>query len=156
MYDIIIITADEHYDHPLCGTAMLKHVLEDKGYSVGIISKPDWKRNDDFTRLGRPRLFFGITSGAIDSMLNNYTPLKKKRAEDKHAYWNPMPDRAVIVYCNKIRELFRDSMIVIGGVEASLRRFSHYDYWENRIRKSILLDTRADILVYGSGIKQIL
>jgi uncharacterized radical SAM protein YgiQ len=154
MYDIIFITGDEYYDHPSCGIAMLRHVLEDEGYSVGIIAKPDWKRNDDFVKLGRARLFFGVTSGAIDSMLNNYTPLKKKRAEDKHAYWNPMPDRAVTVYCNKIRELFKGSVIVIGGVEASLRRFSHYDYWENRVRKSILLDTRADILAYGSGIKQ--
>jgi uncharacterized radical SAM protein YgiQ len=154
MHDIIFITGDEYCDHPSCGIAMLRHVLEDKGYSVGVVSKPNWKKNDDFLRFGRPRLFFGVTSGAIDSMLNNYTPLKKKRAEDRHSYWNPMPDRAVTVYCNKLRELFKDSIILIGGVEASLRRFSHYDYWENRVRKSILLDTRADILAYGSGIKQ--
>lgn len=160
-YDIIFITADEYFDHPNCGIAILKRVLEDKGYSVEVISKPNWNQNDDFLKLGTPKLFFGITSGPVDSMLNNYTPLKKKRNEDEYLKesnknYNPMPDRAVTVYCNKIRELFKDSLIVIGGVESSLRRFAHYDYWQNRVRKSILLDSRADCLVYGNGEKQII
>ncbi|MFA6089040.1 MAG: YgiQ family radical SAM protein [Candidatus Woesearchaeota archaeon] len=156
VYDVILITADEYVDHPANGVAIIKRVLEHNGFSVEVISKPDWKKNDDFLKFGAPKLFFGITSGPVDSMLNNYTALKKERTKEEYPDYNPMPDRAVTVYCNKIRELFSDSIIVIGGVEASLRRFAHYDYWQNRVRKSILLDTRADVLVYGNGEKQVI
>jgi uncharacterized radical SAM protein YgiQ len=155
-YDIILVSGEYHVDHPLSSVGVLVKVLQDKGYSVAVIEKPDWKTDKDFLKYGKPKLFFGITSGSIDSMLVNYTPLKKKRSEDKHNPYNSgIPDRAITVYCNKLRQLFKESVLVIGGIEASMRRFTHYDYWENRLRKSILLDTRADILVYGSGEYQI-
>ena len=153
-FDIIIVTAEYHDDHPLSGTGIIARVLDSKGFSVGIIEKPT--RKEDFTRLGIPKLCFCVTSGSIDSMLNNYTPLKKKRVFDEHSLTYEMPDRAVIVYCNKLREYFKQCKLVIGGIEASLRRFTHYDYWENRVRRSILFESRADILVYGNGEKQIL
>ncbi|NCO96979.1 MAG: YgiQ family radical SAM protein [Candidatus Aenigmarchaeota archaeon CG_4_10_14_0_8_um_filter_37_24] len=149
-FDIILITGDIYIDHPLCGTAVIARVLEKNGYSVGIIETPDWKKDKDFKKLGKPNLFFGISSGSMDSMLDNYTPLKKKRSFDKYRKYRPKkPDRAVIVYANMARKNFKDSPIVIGGIEASLRRFVHYDYWDNDLRKSILLDSRADILAYG-------
>lgn len=151
-FDIILITGDIYIDHPLCGTAVIARVLDDNGYSVGIIEAPDWKKDKDFKKLGKPKLFFGISSGAMDSMLDNYTPLKKRRAVDKYRkYRSAKPDRAVTVYANMVRKNFKDSPIVIGGVEASLRRFVHYDYWNNKLRKSLLLDTRADILAYGNA-----
>ena len=151
-FDIILVSGEPYADHPLSPVGVIARVLDAKGWKVGIIERPDWKRNEDFLKLGRPRLFFGITSGSIDSMLVNYTPLKRERARDPHApYASRMPDRAVIVYANKIRELHRGAVIVLGGIEASLRRFAHYDYWDDAVRRSILLDTRADILVYGPG-----
>ncbi|PIN87218.1 YgiQ family radical SAM protein [Candidatus Woesearchaeota archaeon CG10_big_fil_rev_8_21_14_0_10_44_13] len=163
-FDIILITAEYYDDHPLSPAGMIARVLDAKDYSVGIIEKP--KTRDDFTRMGVPKLCFCITSGSIDSMLNNYTPLKKKRNEDVHdkEHVTDMPDRAVISYCNRIREYFKGNdrdpahnvKIVIGGIEASLRRFTHYDYWDNGIRRGILFDSRADILVYGNGEKQVL
>lgn len=155
--DIIIVSGDACIDHPLSGTALIARFLEVKGYKVGIIDQPDWKGNDDFLRLGKPKLFFGVTSGHMDSMLANYTPMKKPRATDKTIIKGAKrPDRCVITYCNKIRELFKDTKIVIGGLEASLRRFSHYDYLDNAVRRSILIDSRADILVYGMGERAIL
>jgi len=153
-FDIILITGEYYDDHPLSPVGIIAKVLDAKGYRVGIIEKPLTKEH--FTKLGAPRLCFGVTSGSIDSMLHNYTPMKRKRNEDKHSTVQAMPDRAVIVYCNKIKEYFKGSTIVIGGIEASLRRFAHYDYWENAVRRSILLDSRADVLVYGNGEKQIL
>jgi len=153
-FDIIFITGEYYDDHPLSPVGVIAKVLDAKGYRVGIIEKPQTK--EQYTKLGAPRLCFGVTSGSIDSMLNNYTPMKRKRIEDKHSTVNPMPDRAVTVYCNKIKEYFKPSTIVIGGIEASLRRFAHYDYWENAVRRSILLDSRANILVYGNGEKQII
>jgi uncharacterized radical SAM protein YgiQ len=153
-FDIILVTAEYWDDHPLSPVGVIARVLDAKGFSVGIIEKP--KADKDFKRLGKPKLFFGVTSGSIDSMLNNYTPLKRERAEDQHARPNPMPDRAVIVYCNALRRLFRGCRIIIGGIEASLRRFTHYDYWDNKLRRSILLDSRADVLVYGNGELQII
>ena len=151
-YDIRLISGEPYVDHPLSGAGVIARVLDADGLKVGIISRPDWKKDEDFTRLGKPRLFFGVTAGSIDSMLANYTPLKRSRAEDPHApYQSGIPDRAVIVYCNKLRRLFKGAFIVIGGIEASLRRLAHYDYWENRVRRSILLDSRADMLVYGPG-----
>lgn len=154
-YDIIFILGERFCDSPLCGVAILKRLLEKKGYSVGIIEIP--KTDEDVKKLGKPKLFFGISSGAIDSMLRNYTALKKKRSEKEELnYVQEVPDRAVIVFSNWVRKHFKDSKIVVGGVESSLRRFSHYDYWSDKIRKSILFDSRADILVYGYGEKQTL
>ena len=158
-YDIILVTAEPFVDHPFSGVAILKKILEKEKYAVGIIENPDWKEEDDFRRLGEPNLFFGVTSGAIDSMLVNYTPLKKKRQENEFSKMSyVMPDRAVTVYCNAIKRIFKGSSakIVIGGTESSLRRFTHFDYWDNSVRKSILFDTRADMLVYGPGELQIL
>ncbi|MBL7170178.1 MAG: YgiQ family radical SAM protein, partial [Candidatus Aenigmarchaeota archaeon] len=151
-FDVILITGDIYIDHPLCGIAIIAKILEKNGYSVGIIETPNWKKDKDFKKLGKPKLFFGISSGSMDSMLDNYTPLKKKRSLDRYRkYKSKKPDRAVIVYANMIRKNFSDSPIVIGGIEASLRRFVHYDYWDNNLRKPILLDTRADILAYGNA-----
>ena len=154
-YDIIFVSGEIYFDHPMSGVAILKRLLEKKGYSVGVIEKPTTE--EEIKKLGEPNLFFGITSGAIDSMVRNYTPLKKKREDDSYSdYDEDVPDRAITVYCNWIRKNFKNSIMVIGGTEATLRRFPHYDYWQNRLRKSILMDTRANILVYGSGEKQIL
>ena len=151
-FDVILASGEPYADHPLSGVGVIARVLEAKGYRVGVIGRPDWKREADFKRLGRPRLFFGITSGSIDSLLVNYTALKRSRAADPHApFRSGMPDRAVLVFSNMVRRLFPGVPIVLGGVEASLRRFAHYDYWEDRVRRSILLDSRADILAYGPG-----
>ncbi|MBW6451991.1 MAG: YgiQ family radical SAM protein [DPANN group archaeon] len=150
-FDIILITAEYYDDHPLSPAGVIAKILDAKGYNVGIIEAPDWKKDDDFLKLGTPKLCFCVTSGSIDSMLNNYTPLKRQRSEDPHAKMNLMPDRTLIVYCNKIKRLFKRKPIVLGGIEASLRRFAHYDYWDNSVRSNILADTRADILIYGNG-----
>jgi uncharacterized radical SAM protein YgiQ len=151
-FDVILASGEPYADHPLSAAGVIARVLEAAGYKVGIIERPDWKGDADFKRLGPPRLFFGLTAGSIDSMLVNYTPLKRARAKDEHAaYRSGMPDRAVLVYANKIRPLFPGVPIVLGGIEASLRRFAHYDYWENKVRRSLLVDSRADILVYGPG-----
>ena len=154
-FDVILVSGEPYVDHPLSGAGVIARALEGEGLSVGIIEHPDWRGEDDFRRLGSPRLYFGITAGSIDSLLVNYTPLKRRREKDEHApYKSAMPDRAVLVYANNIRSLFPDVPIVIGGIEASLRRFAHYDYWDNKVRRSYLLDSRADILVYGPGEKQ--
>jgi len=153
-FDIILISGEYYDDHPLSPVGVIAKVLDAKGYRVGVIEKPEKKQ--DYMVLGAPRLFFGVTSGSIDSMVHNYTPLKRKRIEDTHSDATKIPDRAVIFYCNKIKEHFKTSVIVIGGIEASLRRFAHYDYWENKVRRSILLDSRANLLVYGNGEKQII
>jgi len=154
-YDVIFVLGEKYFDHPLCGVAILKRLLEKHGYKVGVIENP--RKAEEITKLGKPKLFFGVSSGAMDSMIRNYTALKRPREKDELlGYEKKIPDHAVIVYCNWIREKFKDSFIVIGGTEATLRRFSHYDYWDNSIRKSIIFDSRADILVYGPGEKQIL
>ncbi len=166
--DIILISGEYWADHPHSGVGVIARVLSEDGYNVGIIEKPNWSSTEDFIKLGMPRLFWGITSGAIDSMLQNYTPLKRLRKDDPHKpYDSKIPDRSVIVYAQKLREaqnqLVKQSggkknhkaPIIIGGVEASLRRFTHYDYWDNDLRRSILLDSRADLLVYGPGEYQI-
>jgi uncharacterized radical SAM protein YgiQ len=151
-FDLILVSGEPYADHPLSGVGVIARVLDAKGYKVGVIERPDWRGGADFTRLGAPRLFFGLTAGAIDSMLVNYTPLKRRREKDEHApFQSQLPDRAVLVYANKVRALFPGVPIVIGGIEASLRRFAHYDYWDNKVRRSLLLDSRADILVYGPG-----
>jgi uncharacterized radical SAM protein YgiQ len=152
-FDIIFISGEKLLDHPLCGMGILKRLLEKRGYSVGVIDEP--KNDADVIRLGKPRLFFALGSGCIDSMVRNYTPLNKKRSEvERLNFIQTIPDRALLVYSNWIKKHFKDSVLVIGGTEASLRRFTHYDYWDNRLRRSILLESRADILVYGPGEKQ--
>ena len=153
-FDVILITGEYYDDHPLSPTGVIARVIDAKGFNIGIIEKPE--RKEQFISLGQPKLCFCVTSGSLDSMLNNYTPLKRKRMDDKYSTVTKIPDRAVIFYCNKIKEYFKSNKIVIGGIEASLRRFAHYDYWDNNIRRSILLDSRADILVYGNGEKQII
>ncbi|OPX96680.1 MAG: hypothetical protein A4E58_01669 [Syntrophorhabdus sp. PtaB.Bin006] len=157
--DVILVTGDAYVDHPSYGTAIIGRVLENAGYRVGVIAQPDWKGVDDFARLGRPRLFFGITAGNLDSMVANRTATKKPRRKDEYSPGGKTglrPDRATIVYVNRIREAFGDTVVAIGGIEASLRRLAHYDWWDDTVRRSILLDARADILVYGMGERQIL
>lgn len=156
--DIILITGDAYVDHPSYGTAIIGRTLEKAGYRVGIIAQPDWHSTEGFVQLGRPRLFFGITAGNMDSMVANYTANKKLRKKDEYSPGGRTglrPDRATIVYANRVREAFENIYIVLGGIEASLRRLAHYDWWDNAVRRSILLDARADILVYGMGEGQI-
>lgn len=156
--DFLYIVGDAYVDHPSFGHAIISRVLESKGYKVGIVSLPDWRKTDDFKKLGTPRLGVLVSAGNIDSMVNHYTVSKKRRSDDAYAPYNKAgqrPDRATIVYCNRIREVFGNVPILIGGVEASLRRFTHYDYWDDKLRRSILFDSRADILMYGMGEKQI-
>ena len=152
--DFVLVTGDAYIDHPSFGAAIIGRTLEAHGYTVGIIAQPSWQNTDDFTRLGRPRLGFLVTAGNIDSLVNHYTSAKKRRSEDLYspgAKSGLRPDRASIVYCNRIREAYKRVPIIIGGIEASLRRFAHYDYWDNAVRHSILADSGADILVYGMG-----
>lgn len=156
--DIILITGDAYVDHPSYGAAVIGRVLEAHGFKVGIIAQPDFKNAEAFKRLGRPRLFFGVTAGNMDSMVANFTAHKKRRAADDYSPGGRpglRPDHAVVVYANRAREAFKDVPIVIGGIEASLRRFAHYDWWKDEVKRSILLDSRADILVYGMGEIQI-
>jgi len=157
--DIVLITGDAYVDHPSYGTAVIGRFLEAAGFKVGIIAQPDWRNTKDFISLSKPGLFFGITSGNVDSLVANYTANKRPRKTDDYspgAKANLRPDRAVIVYANRVREVFSDVPIVLGGIEASLRRLAHYDYWDNCLRRSILIDAKADILVYGMGESQIL
>jgi uncharacterized radical SAM protein YgiQ len=156
--DFIIVTADAYIDHHSFGTAIISRVLEAQGYKVGIIPQPDWKNIYDFQRLGRPKYGFLVNAGNMDSMVNHYTVSKRLRDKDLYSPGGKMglrPDMATIVYCNKIREAYKSVNIVIGGIEASLRRFAHYDYWSDKVRKSILIDSNADLLIYGMGEKQI-
>jgi uncharacterized radical SAM protein YgiQ len=151
--DVILVTGDAYIDSPYIGVAVIGHVLADLGYRVGIIAQPDIRSSDDITRLGEPTLFWGVTGGSIDSMVANYTALKKPRRTDDYTPGGEntrRPDRAVIVYTNLIKRFFKDTVpIVLGGVEASLRRIAHYDYWDDRIRRSVLFDAKADYLIYG-------
>ena len=152
--DFVYVTGDAYVDHPSFGVSIISRVLEAEGFRVAILSQPDYKSTEDFKRFGRPRLGFLVTGGNIDSMVAHYTVSKKRRSYDYYSPGGKMglrPDRATIVYCNRIREAYGDVPIVIGGLEASLRRFAHYDYWEDRVRRSILIDSRADILTYGMG-----
>ena len=156
--DFIIVTGDAYIDHHSFGTAIISRVLEAQGYKVGIIPQPDWKNIYDFQRLGRPKYAFLVNGGNMDSMVNHYTVSKKRREKDMYSPGGKMglrPDYATIVYCNKIREAYKNIDIVIGGVEASLRRFAHYDYWDNKVRRSILVDSKADLLMYGMGEKTV-
>ena len=157
--DVILFSGDAYVDHPSFGHAIISRVLESHGYKVGIVALPDWHKIDDFVRMGRPKLGVLVSAGNIDSMVNHYTAAKKRRHDDMYAPGGKggmRPDRATLVYCNRIKEAFGSDMpILIGGVEASLRRFAHYDYWDDKIRRSILFDSRASILMYGMGEKQI-
>ncbi len=152
--DFVIVTGDAYVDHPSFGTAIVSRVLEAEGYSVAILPQPNYRSCEDFKRFGKPRLAFLVNSGNIDSMVAHYTVAKKRRNDD---YYSPggkagyRPDRAVIVYCNRLREAYGDVPIVLGGIEASTRRFAHYDYWTDAVRRSILVDSRADLLTYGMG-----
>ncbi|MGN1319029.1 MAG: YgiQ family radical SAM protein [Lachnospirales bacterium] len=158
--DFVVITGDAYIDHPSFGAAIIARLLESRGYKIGIIAQPNWRNTDDFMRFGKPRLSFLVTGGNIDSMVNHYSVAKKKRDKDLYSPGGESghrPDRATIVYCQKIREAYGNSVpIMIGGIEASLRRLSHYDYWDNKVRRSILLDSQADILMYGMGEHQII
>lgn len=157
--DFVFITGDAYVDHPSFGTAVIARILEDEGFTVGIIAQPNWNNTEDFKRLGKPKLGFLINSGNIDSMVNHYTAAKKKRSDDLYSPGGKAgfrPDRAVIVYANRAREAYKDVPIILGGIEASLRRFAHYDYWDDKVRRSILLDSKADLVVYGMGEKPIL
>ena len=152
--DFVYVTGDAYVDHPSFGVSIISRVLEAEGFRVAILSQPDFRSCDDFKRFGRPRLGFLVTGGNIDSMVAHYTVSKKRRSYDYYTAGGKMgkrPDRAVIVYCNRIREAYGDVPIIIGGLEASLRRFAHYDYWDDRVRRSVLVDSRADILTYGMG-----
>lgn len=157
--DFLYISGDAYVDHPSFGHAIITRILESNGFKVGIIAQPNWKSCKDFMRLGRPNLAVMISSGVIDSMVNHYTASKKRRSDDSYSPGGNAgfrPDRAVIVYSNRIREAFGNIPVIIGGIEASLRRFAHYDYWDNKVRHSILLDSQADLLVYGMGEKPII
>lgn len=156
--DFVYVTGDAYVDHPSFGAAIITRVLENAGYKIAVLSQPDWRGTADFVRFGRPRLGFLVTSGNIDSMVAHYTSAKRIRSNDAYTPGGKAgkrPDRAVIVYSNIIRSIYPDIPIVIGGLEASLRRFAHYDYWDDKIRPSILIDSKADILIYGMGEKQI-
>jgi len=152
--DFVFVTGDAYVDHPSFGVSIISRVLESHGFRVAILAQPNYKSTEDFKRFGKPRLAFLVSSGNIDSMVAHYTVSKKKRTTDYYSPGGKMgkrPDRAVIVYCNRIREAYGDVPIIIGGLEASLRRFAHYDYWDDRVRRSILVDSRADLLAYGMG-----
>ena len=155
--DVILFTGDAYIDHPSMGTAVIGRVLEAQGYRVAIVPQPNW-RDDlrDFRKLGRPRLFFGVSAGAMDSMVNHYTANRRRRSDDAYtpdARAGQRPDYPTIVYANILKQLFPDVPVVIAGIEASLRRLAHYDYWQDRLRPSILIDSKADLLIYGMGEK---
>lgn len=152
--DFVFVTGDAYVDHPSFAAALLGRLLESHGYKVGIIAQPDCSTAESFKILGKPRLAFLVSAGAMDSMVSNYTANNKPRSEDDYAHGGEKghrPDRALITYTAKIREAYKGVAVLIGGIEASLRRFSHYDYWSNKVRKSILLDSKADLLMYGMG-----
>ncbi len=157
--DVIIVTGDAYVDHPSFGMAIIGRVLEAQGFKVGIIAQPDWRSAEDVARLGAPRLFFGVTGGNMDSMVKRYTADRRVRSDDAYTPGGAggrRPDRCVIVYSQRIREAFKSVPIVIGGIEASLRRIAHFDYWSDQVRRSVLVDAQADILVYGNAERQVL
>ena len=152
--DVVFITGDGYIDHPSFAMAILGRTLEAAGFRVGIVSQPDWRNCDDWRRFGRPRLFFGISAGNMDSMINHYTANRKVRNSDAYSPGGRIglrPDRATLSYCHRAREAFKGVPIIAGGVEASLRRLAHYDFWGDNVRKSILLDSKADLVCYGMG-----
>ena len=152
--DIVMVSGDAYVDHPAFGPPLIARFLEARGFRVGIIAQPDWHSAEPFRALGRPRLFFGVSAGNLDSMLNRLTAQKKNRAEDQYSPGGRTgcrPDRATLVYANRCREAYPDAAVVIGGIEASLRRIAHYDYWSDKVRRSILVDAKADLLIFGMG-----
>ncbi|MGA1696353.1 MAG: YgiQ family radical SAM protein, partial [Arenicellales bacterium] len=156
--DVILVTGDAYVDHPSFGMAIVGRLLEAQGFRVGIIAQPDWQSSKPFAALGRPNLFFGITAGNMDSMVNRYTSDRRIRSDDAYTPGGEggrRPDRAVIVYAQRAREAFADVPIVLGGIEASLRRIAHFDYWSEKVRRSVLLDAKADLLVFGNAERQI-
>jgi uncharacterized radical SAM protein YgiQ len=156
--DVIIVTGDAYVDHPSFGMAIIGRVLEAQGFKVGIIAQPDWRGTEDFAALGAPRLFFGVTGGNMDSMVNRYTSDRRVRSDDAYTpggVGGRRPDRCVIVYSQRLREAFKEVPIVIGGIEASLRRIAHFDYWSEQVRRSVLVDSKADLLVFGNAERQI-
>lgn len=157
--DFVFVSGDAYVDHPSFAAALLGRLLESRGYTVGILCQPDWKSAESFKVLGQPRLAFLVTSGAMDSMVSNYTANNKPRSEDSYSHGGEKghrPDRAVIQYVAKIREAYKGANVIIGGIEASLRRTAHYDYWSNTVKHSVLLDSKADLLIYGMGEKALL
>jgi len=157
--DFVLVTGDAYVDHPSFGASIIARVLESRGFTVAILPQPDWRTTTDFTRFGQPKLAFLVTGGNIDSMVNHYSVSLHKRKTDAYSLGGQLgkrPNRATIVYCNKIREVYKEVPIIIGGIEASLRRLAHYDYWDDKVRRSILLDSTADLLVYGMGENQII
>src|SRR5262245_48977146 len=152
--DIVIVSGDAYVDHPAFGPVLIARFLEGRGFKVGIIAQPDWHSPEPFRALGKPRLFFGVSAGNLDSMLNRLTAQKKNRGEDQYSpsgRARSRPDRATIVYAQRCREAYPDVPVVLGGIEASLRRIAHYDYWSDQVRRSILFDAKADLLVFGMG-----
>ena len=152
--DVIIVTGDSYVDHPSFGMAIIGRVLEAQGFRVGIISQPDWQSKDDFMKLGRPNLFFGVAAGNMDSMINRYTADRKIRSDDAYTAGGKAgkrPDRASVPYAQRCREAYKDVPIILGGIEASLRRIAHYDYWQDKVRPSLLINTKADLLLYGNA-----
>lgn len=157
--DFILVSGDAYVDHPSFGTALIGRLLESRGYRVAVLAQPDWRSPEDFRRFGRPRLGFLIGSGCVDSMVNNYSVFRRRRKRDVYSPGGKAgrrPDRALIVYSNLARSAYRDVPVIIGGLEASLRRFGHYDYWSDQVRRSILLDAKADLLIYGMGERAVL
>ncbi|MDX8397572.1 MAG: YgiQ family radical SAM protein [Mariprofundaceae bacterium] len=157
--DIILVSGDAYVDLPSFGMAVIGRVLEAQGFRVGLISQPEWKSADAFRALGKPNLFWGVTAGNMDSMVNRYTSERRIRSDDAYTPGNiggKRPDRAVTVYAQRCREAFKGVPVIIGGIEASLRRIAHYDYWSDKVRHSVLMDSKADILVYGNGERQII
>ncbi len=157
--DVIFVSGDAYIDHPAFGVPLLARWLESHGFRVGIIAQPDWRSKEPFMALGRPRLFFAVSAGAMDSMVAHYTPARKLRHDDAYTPGNrhgARPNRAIMVYTSRLKEAFKDVPVVIGGIEASLRRFAHYDFWENKVRRSILFDAKADLLIYGMAERAIL
>lgn len=153
-FDFVYVIGDAYVDHPSFGHAIISRLLEAHGYSVGIISQPDWKEKDSIAIYGEPRLAFLVSSGNMDSMVNHYSVSKRRREKDSFTPGGVMgkrPDYATVVYCNLIRQTYKKTPILIGGIEASLRRLAHYDYWSNKVKRSILMDSGADILMYGMG-----
>ncbi len=152
--DVIVVTGDAYVDHPSFGMAIIGRMLEAQGFRVGIIAQPDWTNKEDFMRLGKPNLFYGVTAGNMDSMINRYTADRKLRHDDAYTPGNvggKRPDRATLVYTQRCKEAFSDVPVLLGGIEASLRRIAHYDYWSDTVRRSVLVDSKADMLIYGNG-----
>src|SRR5512139_660870 len=157
--DVVLVTGDAYVDHPSFGMAIIGRLLESQGFRVGIIAQPDWQSAEPFRALGKPRLFFGVTGGNMDSMVNRYTADRRLRHDDAYTpngEGGRRPDRCTIVYAQRCREAFKDVPIVLGGIEASLRRIAHYDYWSDKVRRSILADAKADLLLYGNAERAII